>query len=126
MIGSLLCVGAARSTRTFGLMCLLLLCDRVSCCANGTVFIVCFAVGDVSATLGMSENIFSSKYIFSLVSGEIEILNGLMSICFSWSRVAVVFCLRWLFSVLLFVWLCFVVCFLMPDFKSMSIVVDWS
>lgn len=125
MIGSLLCVGAARSTRMFELMCLLRLWDRVSCCANGTVFMVRFAV-DVSATLGMSENIFSSKYIFSLVSGEIEILNGLMSICFSWSRAAVGFCLMWLFSVLLFVWLCFVVCFLMPDFKSMSIVVDWS
>lgn len=66
LIGSLLCVGAARSTRTFELMCLLLLCDRVSCCANGTVFMVCFAVGDVSATLGMSENISSSKNIFSL------------------------------------------------------------
>lgn len=60
-----------------------------------------FAV-DVSAALGMSESIFSSKYIFSLVSGEIDILFGLMSICFSWSRAAVGFCLTWLFSVLRF------------------------
>lgn len=125
LIGWLLCVGAARSTRMFELMCLLLLCDRVSCCANGTVFMVCFAV-DVSATLGVRENRFLIEIYFSLVSGEIEILNGLTSICFSWSRAAVGFCPRWLFSVLPFVWLCFVVCFLKLNFKSMSIVVDWS